>query len=168
MRTLKDASGLRQIERDMEYFCAEIGTRLAGSPAEKRAADYTAERFSELGMTSVACLPFACKRWLPGKSELITLAPFEETVPCVALTHSAATPKEGVEGDLVILEPQDYERGLRPADFEGKILDEFGETGTGPGQFKLAHSLHIDNAGSVFVADGAGNYVQKFTRQTCS
>ena len=121
MRRLKDVSGLRQIERDMKHFCIEIGTRLAGSPAEKRAADYTAERFRELGMTDVACLPFACKRWLPGRSELITLAPFEKTIPCATITHSAATPEEGVAGDLVILEPQDYERGLRAANLEGKI-----------------------------------------------
>ena len=47
---------------------------------------------------------------------------------------------------------------------DGKVLDEFGETGAGPGQFKMAHSIHVAKAGGVYVADGAGNYVQKFTR----
>ena len=38
----------------------------------------------------------------------------------------------------------------------------FGETGNGPGQFLMAHSIYVDLSGGVFVADGKANRVQKF------
>ncbi len=44
----------------------------------------------------------------------------------------------------------------------GKVLTEFGETGEGPGQFLMAHSLYVDKEGAVFVADGKANRVQKY------
>lgn len=47
---------------------------------------------------------------------------------------------------------------------DGKVLSEFGDTGEGPGQFQMAHSILADGTGNVFVADGKANRVQKFTR----
>ena len=46
---------------------------------------------------------------------------------------------------------------------EGEVRAEFGETGEGPGQFLMAHSIYVDRDGAVFVADGKANRVQKFT-----
>lgn len=47
-------------------------------------------------------------------------------------------------------------------DGNGKVLDEFGQTGDGPGQFLMAHSIYVDKDHAVFVADGKANRVQKF------
>jgi outer membrane protein assembly factor BamB len=47
---------------------------------------------------------------------------------------------------------------------DGEVLAEFGETGDGPGQFLMAHSVYADQDGGVFVADGTANRVQKFQR----
>lgn len=46
---------------------------------------------------------------------------------------------------------------------DGAVQAEFGETGDGPGQFLMAHSVYVDKNGAVFVADGKANRVQKFT-----
>jgi len=107
----------------MEYFCVAIGRRLAGSPEEQRAADYTARRFHELGLSNVACLPFSCRAWQPGRSELLVLDEPAHAIPCEAITHSAATGDEGVEGELAVFEPMDYDygRGLHRTDLAGKI-----------------------------------------------
>ena len=45
---------------------------------------------------------------------------------------------------------------------DGKVLTEFGQTGEGPGQFLMAHSLYVDKENAVFVADGKANRVQKY------
>jgi hypothetical protein len=55
VRKLRDTMGLAQIEGDMRHLCCTIGQRVAGSAAEKQAADYTARRFRELGLVNVSC-----------------------------------------------------------------------------------------------------------------
>ena len=45
---------------------------------------------------------------------------------------------------------------------EGQKLREWGTPGTGPGQFKLLHSIQIDPAGLVYVADRENGRVQRF------
>ena len=45
---------------------------------------------------------------------------------------------------------------------DGKKLREWGSAGTGPGQFVLPHSIQIDSAGVVYVADRENGRVQRF------
>jgi len=44
----------------------------------------------------------------------------------------------------------------------GEKVREWGTPGTGPGQFKLPHSIQIDAAGIVYVADRENGRVQRF------
>ena len=46
---------------------------------------------------------------------------------------------------------------------DGKVLARFGETGTGPGQFDMAHAVTVGRDGAVYVCDINGKRVQKFT-----
>ena len=46
--------------------------------------------------------------------------------------------------------------------FQGRKLREWGSPGTGPGQFRLPHSIQIDRAGMVYVADRENGRIQKF------
>ena len=48
-------------------------------------------------------------------------------------------------------------------DADGNYLMEWGEPGTGPGQFDLVHGLAIDRERRVYVADRRNNRVQIFT-----
>src|SRR5262245_28176373 len=45
---------------------------------------------------------------------------------------------------------------------DGKKITEWGEPGTGPGQFRLPHSIQIDETGTIYVADRENGRIQKF------
>jgi RHS repeat-associated protein len=45
---------------------------------------------------------------------------------------------------------------------DGKKLREWGSAGTGPGQFRLPHSIQIGNDGVVYVADRENGRIQRF------
>jgi DNA-binding beta-propeller fold protein YncE len=45
---------------------------------------------------------------------------------------------------------------------DGKKLHEWGSAGTGPGQFRLPHSIQIDSRGIVYIADRENGRVQRF------
>ena len=61
------------------------------------------------------------------------------------------------------LEPGSEQFRVLKLSSTGEVLDTFGETGEGPGQFLMAHSIYVDSRGNVFVADGQANRVQKFS-----
>ena len=48
---------------------------------------------------------------------------------------------------------------------DGKKLAEWGSAGTGPGQFRLPHSIQIDGSDTVYVADRENGRIQRFTRE---
>src|SRR5262249_4766909 len=48
---------------------------------------------------------------------------------------------------------------------DGKKIREWGTAGTGPGQFRLPHSVQIDENDIVYVADRENGRVQRFDRQ---
>ena len=176
MDRLKDTNGLGQIKRDLEHYCLEIGQRMAGSAGEHEAAAYTAQRFRELGLENVATLPFPCKRWLRGKSELTVLDLPERSLPCETYAHSVATPEAGVEGELVILEPVDYEQGLRRTDLEGKIGLFYGGYPASAETFAQLHSsplramIFVDTrfTNDWPIADGMGEKFMPLVRKPMS
>jgi DNA-binding beta-propeller fold protein YncE len=45
---------------------------------------------------------------------------------------------------------------------DGKKVREWGTAGTGPGQFRLPHSIAVDEAGIVYVADRENGRIQRF------
>lgn len=47
---------------------------------------------------------------------------------------------------------------------EGRKLREWGTAGAGPGQFRLPHSIQVDAAGIVYVADRENGRIQRFKR----
>jgi hypothetical protein len=47
---------------------------------------------------------------------------------------------------------------------DGKKLAEWGSAGTGPGQFRLPHSIQIDDKDVIYVADRENGRVQRFDR----
>jgi hypothetical protein len=48
---------------------------------------------------------------------------------------------------------------------DGKKLHEWGTAGTGPGQFRLPHSIQVDDKNIVYVADRENGRIQRFDRQ---
>ena len=48
---------------------------------------------------------------------------------------------------------------------DGEKIREWGEPGTGPGQFRLPHSIQIDENGIIYVADRENGRIQRFDMQ---
>jgi hypothetical protein len=47
---------------------------------------------------------------------------------------------------------------------EGQKVTEWGRAGTGPGEFRLPHSIQIDERGIIYVADRENGRIQRFDR----
>ena len=47
---------------------------------------------------------------------------------------------------------------------EGKKVNEWGRAGIGPGEFRLPHSIQIDERGIIYVADRENGRIQRFDR----
>src|SRR4051794_26974217 len=79
---------------------------------------------------------------------------------CVCVNYSAAMGRV-VAGVLLML-------GsclvlAAPASAEFGFLTQWGSEGNGSGQFGLPDGIGVDNAGTVWVADGANNRVLRFS-----
>jgi sugar lactone lactonase YvrE len=69
------------------------------------------------------------------------------------------------DGDIFIADGHDpgerYARILK-LDRNGRVIKQWGENGSGPGQFDMPHALAMDSRGRLFVADRGNNRIQIF------
>jgi DNA-binding beta-propeller fold protein YncE len=89
---------------------------------------------------------------VPGKP-----APFMSGEPFHRCTHTALSPK----GEIYVSDGYGNARvhKFSPA---GKLLMSWGESGSDPGQFNIAHNIATDDDGWVYVADRENHRVQVF------
>jgi DNA-binding beta-propeller fold protein YncE len=45
----------------------------------------------------------------------------------------------------------------------GKVIGNFGRSGTFPGQFNQAHGIAVDSQGNIYIAENRGRRIHKFT-----
>jgi hypothetical protein len=107
--------------------------------------DHTVRRCSTAGKIELTI-------GVPGKP-----APFMSGEPFHRCTHTALSPK----GDIYVSDGYGNARvhKFSPA---GKLLMSWGESGTEPGQFNIAHNIATDDDGWVYVADRENHRVQVF------
>jgi DNA-binding beta-propeller fold protein YncE len=89
---------------------------------------------------------------VPGKA-----APYMSGDPFNRCTHTAMSP----QGDLYISDGYGNSR-VHKYTPDGKLLMSWGEPGTDPGQFNIAHNVCCDADGWVYVADRENHRVQVF------
>ena len=92
---------------------------------------------------------------VPGKAA----EPFSG-VPFNRCTHVALDPDNG---DLFISDGYGNSR-IHKYSPDGKLLKSWGEPGTEPGQFNIAHNIVTDRDGYVYVADRENHRIQVFDR----
>ena len=85
----------------IESLTTEVGPRLAGSPAEKRARTWAQQKFKSLGFKRVRIEGFDVPYWRRLYERAEVLSPYPQPLVVTALGGSVATPKNGVEGEVV-------------------------------------------------------------------
>jgi DNA-binding beta-propeller fold protein YncE len=68
-------------------------------------------------------------------------------------------------GDILVSDGHGGKTNARIVKFtsDGKFITAWGKRGSGPGEFGVNHSLAIDSAGRIFVADRSNNRVEIFS-----
>ena len=98
-------SGAVEIVRDLT---TEIGPRLAGSAAEKRAAAWAQRQFEQLGFDKVWIETFPLEHgWARGVEKAEVISPSPQPLVVTALGGSVATPPDGLEAEIALFKTYD-------------------------------------------------------------
>lgn len=107
---------------NLTYLCDEIGPRLTGSPALKRANDWTAKKMEEYGLSNVHLEPYTIPvGWERGTATVRMIEPDNGHTLTVAAGGWSGSTKGKIEGDVVVLkagntkELQSYKGKLKNA-----------------------------------------------------
>jgi hypothetical protein len=107
--------------------------------------DHTVRRCTTMGKIELTI-------GVPGKP-----APYMSGEPFHRCTHTALSPR----GDIFVSDGYGNAR-VHKFSPDGKLLLSWGESGTEPGQFNIAHNIASDEDGWVYVADRENHRVQVF------
>lgn len=124
----------------VEGLTTEIGPRIAGSPAEARARDWSVAKLKAMGFDNVRVEEFPVTWFDRGSESAEVLAPFPQKLAVTALGGSAFTPPGGIEGEIVAFDSVDALRLAPDSLVRGKIvfIDHrmtATQDGSGYGQF---------------------------------
>lgn len=106
----------------VESLTTEIGPRLAGTAKEARARKWAVAKLKSLGFRNVREEPFKVRLWTRGAERAEIISPFPQELHVTALGHSVATPKSGVEGEVVRFETLSDLEEAPARGLEGKIV----------------------------------------------
>jgi hypothetical protein len=105
----------------VEGLTTEIGPRLAGTPAEQRAAEWSAARLRRLRFDRVSIEGFPLAAWTRGAESATILGASPQRVELDALGGSASTPPGGIEAEVVLFESLDALQAAPAGSLRGKI-----------------------------------------------
>ena len=98
----RDAAMADEVALDfVEDLTTEVGARQAGTEAEAQARAWAVARLSAMGFANVRIEPFMMPTWVRGGEVAHLVAPYQHTVAITALGNSAATPANGMIGEIV-------------------------------------------------------------------
>lgn len=117
--------------RHLLFLCDDLGSRFAGTPQERRAAEYIAEQLGEFGYEPVI-ETFEFIGWQRGTASLEVLSPLRRELPALALPYS---PPADLTAELVSVGEGEAEDFARVGDrLAGKIALCAAETTPAPGR----------------------------------
>jgi hypothetical protein len=88
--------------RLLEGLTTEVGPRLAGTEAERRAADWSAGKMREAGFDAVRIEDFPITAWVRGVETAKIVAPVPQPLVVTALGGSVATPAGGLTAEIAL------------------------------------------------------------------
>jgi carboxypeptidase Q len=98
-----------------------FGNRISGSEALERAIDWIIARMNAEGLENVRGEPAMVPRWVRGHEQAELLQPRFLNLPMLGLGGSVATPKGGIEAEVLVVSSFD-ELKARAADAKDKIV----------------------------------------------
>lgn len=106
----------------LEELCDDVGHRLSGSDQAEEAVRWAARRLRGFGLDDVRLEPVMVPRWVRGEPEVVELIePRAQRLAALALGGSIATPRTGIEADVMAVETFD-ELEERKDEAAGKIV----------------------------------------------
>jgi Zn-dependent M28 family amino/carboxypeptidase len=99
-----------------------IGPRLAGSEADARAVAWAVEMFEAMGFDRVWTEPATFPTWHRGLERTEIVSPAHHELVTLALGFSPATPKGGIEADVVMFDDLAALEAADPADVADRIV----------------------------------------------
>lgn len=109
---------------NLRSLCKDVGHRLSGSPSAAKAVEWAYQRFSAMQLDRVEKQPCLVTHWERGKPESawIKSRSGKLKVPVLALGTSVATPKGGIDAQVIEVFSLDEVKALDPARVKGKIV----------------------------------------------
>lgn len=99
----------------------EIGQRLAGTEAHKRAVAWAETRLKAAGFENVHSEPFTLRAWIRGAESADIVGPVPQHLAITALGGSVATDANGIEAEVALFRTYDELLAAAPGSLNGKI-----------------------------------------------
>src|SRR6202045_2289990 len=104
-----------------ESLTPEIGQRLAGTEAHRRAVAWAEARLKAAGFENVHSEPFTFPAWIRGAESADIVAPVPQHLAITALGGSVATDAGGIEAEIALFRTYDDLLAAAPGSLNGKI-----------------------------------------------
>lgn len=102
---------------NLTVLCDEFGSRFGGTPGEKQAAEFLAQKMRDYGLQKVHAEAVEYPGWKRGTATLEIVTPIQKNIPCISLPHS---PPADVTAALIDMGDGD------PADFDARAAEIAG------------------------------------------
>jgi Zn-dependent M28 family amino/carboxypeptidase len=121
------ASPAVQLDQDLAYklvesITVEVGPRIAGSEADRRAVQWAVSNLKQLGYDKVWTEEFDMPGWTRGQASLEVLSPFPQSLVLTSLGGSVGTPVAGITAQVVMFDSIEALEKADAATVKGKIV----------------------------------------------
>jgi hypothetical protein len=122
METLKNQALESTLSYDLvESLTTEVGPRLVGTEGDAKGVAWAVAKFRELGFDRVWTEDVEYMLWQRGPINAEIVAPFPQKMTAIALGGSVATPKEGIEAEIVHFETYAAMEEAEAGSLKGKV-----------------------------------------------
>ena len=105
----------------VEALTTEIGQRLAGTEAHRRAVVWAETRLKAAGLENVHSEPFSFPAWIRGAESAEIVGSVPQHLAVTALGGSVATDANGIEAEIALFRTYDDLLAAAPGSLSGKI-----------------------------------------------
>jgi hypothetical protein len=105
----------------VESLTTEIGPRLAGTEAHRRAVAWAETRLKATGFENVHSEPFTLRAWIRGGESAEVVGAVPQRLAVTALGGSVATDADGMEAEISLFRTYDDLLAASPGSLNGKI-----------------------------------------------